>query len=281
MRHDWGMSTRLLFICLVAFGALPGFASAGDTSLAPPVQADRTDAALDPTTPDVPEEALRTASADTPSTWSWGLGALQYREPGLMQLSGPQAGLQWRYRPWQAGWSTGWPEQMNMDAEIGGLRYSSHETGSLHGVVSLGGRASGLWRLHDSGDRAWHAGLQIDLLWTDLRGTSSTGHRGYRRLGSKLWAVLQFSPDALGSQWQWGALLRGRQDSLLSDMGERDITNTQRQGFFVAYQHRPLPGAWGAMRPWLRYADVRRSDLDGRYYEPHNRQLQIGLLFDF
>lgn len=278
LRHDHGMNAQTLLLCLGICGLAPALTLAQPVNAAAPTSPATVEqtapapeaAAVDP----APESALPAQGAA--SQWSWGLGALHYREPGLMQLSGPQAGGQWRYRPSQDGW----PSRLQLDAEVGGLRYTSSETGQLNGVLSLGGRASSLWPLHESGPSTWHAGLQIDLLWTDLRGTSSTGHLGYRRLGSKLWAVLQYEPDASGSQWQIGALLRGRQDSLLSDMGGRDITNTQRQGVFVAYQHRPLPGVWGA-RPWLRYADVQRSDLDGRYYEPHNRQWQLGLLFDF
>lgn len=208
-------------------------------------------------------------------TRAWGVGLLRYQEPGLMRLSGPEASLQVQYQPEHPNL----PDRLQLDLGAGLLDYDSTRTGQLHHRAALNGRGTALWRIH-SAPGNWHAGLQIDLAWTDLRGTSSTGHRGYRRLGSKAWAVLEHESTE-GARTSLGILVRGRQDSLLSDVGNRDVTNTQRSGYFLAYQHVPLAPEWLSARPWARLSQVSRSDNDGIYYEPRNRTLQLGVLFDF
>lgn len=230
---------------------------------------------------DAPELALTdipvaTALADKPAqSWAWGVGWLHYTEPGVMRLHGPEATVQWQHRPT----TTGWPEHLQVDVGAAALNYSSPSTGSLHAVPALSGRGTALWRLYGGENAVWRAGLQLDLLWTDLRGTSSTGHRGYRRLGSKAWAVLRHEAED-GARTEIGALLQGRQDSLLTDAGSsRDIRNTQRHGVYVAYQHSPI----GALRwrPWLRYSRMERSEPDGAYYEPRDQMLQLGALLNW
>lgn len=206
--------------------------------------------------------------------WSaaWGGGVFLYKEPDVMQLSGPEVMLQLRYRPDAAYW----PERLQADLGVALLRYTSTQSGNMDAVPALTGRGLALWRLHKSEDAAiWRAGLALDMVWTDLRGTSSTGNHGYRRLGSKAWAVLE-RESVDGARTQIGALLQGRQDSLLSDMGSRDISNTQRNGLYLAYQHHAIGEM--ALRPWLRYSQIGKSAYDGPYFEPRNRTLQVGVL---
>lgn len=199
---------------------------------------------------DVPEPAQT-----QPFSLAWGAGLAHYQEPGLMNLRGPQAWLQAQY------WPTGpyLPELVQADLGAALLDYNSQGTGSLQHRPALDARGTVLWRIH-AADGTWRGGLQVDLAWTDLRGTSSTGHRGYRRLGSKAWGVLQYE-SASGARTELGDLLRGRQDSLLSDAGGRDVSNTQRKGYMLAYQHAPLSNLWHSPRPWVRYSDVGRSVL--------------------
>ena len=222
---------------------------------------------------DTPSEAPSAPSS--PQRLAWGVGLLRYQEPGLMRLTGPEVSLQAQYQPEHPNL----PERMQLDLGAALVDYDSSHTGQLRDRAALNGRGTALWRLH-SAPGLWHAGLQIDLAWTDLRGTSSTGHRGYRRLGSKAWAVLEHESTE-GARTSLGILVRGRQDSLLSDVGNRDVTNTQRRGYFLAYQHVPLAPEWLSARPWARLSQVNRSDNDGIYYEPRNRTLQLGVLFDF
>ena len=194
-----------------------------------------------------------------------------------MQLTGPEATLQWRSQPA----APGWPDSVQVDLGAASLAYSSNGTGTMHAVPALSGRGTALWRLHASEDATWRAGLQLDMVWTDLRGTTTVGdqiYRGYRRLGSKAWAVLE-RESADGARTQIGALLQGRQDSLLSDAGSRDISNTQRSGLYLAYQHHPIGDM--ALRPWLRYSRIGKSAYDGPYFEPRNRTLQVGVLIDW
>lgn len=191
-----------------------------------------------------------------------------------MQLTGPEATLQWRSQPA----APGWPDSVQVDLGAASLAYSSNGTGTMHAVPALSGRGTALWHLHVNEEATWRAGLQLDLVWTDLRGTSSTGHRGYRRLGSKAWAVLE-RESADGGRTQIGALLQGRQDSLLSDTGARDISNTQRSGLYLAYQHHAIGEM--VLRPWLRYSQIGKSAYDGPYFEPSNRTLQVGVLIDW
>lgn len=211
-------------------------------------------------------------------SWNWGMGWFHYKEPGLMQLMGPELSLEMRHKPQKRGW----PDQLQAEAGAGLLRYTSQNTGNLDHVPYLGGRANALWRFHARSGSVWHAGLQLDLNWTDLRGHTRVGnqtYQGYRRMGSKLWAIVQHD-HMDGHSTQVGALLRGRQDSFLSDVGYRHITNTQRQGFLIAYQHSSISSSV-QLRPWIRYVLVDDSDLDGPFYEPRNQLLQAGLLLRF
>ena len=230
-----------------------------------------------------PSATDRTANvavdAPQPLALAWGVGLFQYREPGWMRLTGPEATLQAQYRPTSASTSW-WPERLQADLGVALLDYTSDTTGRLHHRAGLNGRGTALWGIHASDSGTWLAGAQIDLAWTDLRGTSSSGHRGYRRLGSKAWVVLRHE-TAAGAHAEVGALLRGRQDSLLSDLGGRDVTNSQRRGHYLLYQHTPLEGPGLRPRPWARYSEIGRSDNDGIYYEPRNRTLQLGVLFDW
>ena len=213
---------------------------------------------------------------EPPTTWAAGLGWWRYSEP-VMKLEGPQLTLRAQHISQEAGW----PKLLEADIGVGSLRYSSHGSGSLSQVPMLRGQASALWDIEPSGQ--WRAGLQLEATWTDLRGTTSTGHSGYERFNSKAWAVLQYEPPST-SRTELGLLLRGRQQSYLSQANPTlpDITNTQKRGVFLAYRHSPLAGPSGGgygLRPWIRYTSVSNSDQVGveGWYEPRNRTLQIGL----
>lgn len=225
--------------------------------------------------PETPAPAPSAPTATEPTSLLWGLGLLHYQEPGWMRLLGPEAVAQIQHRSARADW----PELLQLDLGASVVDYRSTDTGTLHDLPALNGRGTALWRLPVQAG-VWRGGLQIDLAWTDLRGTSSTGHIGYRRLGSKAWAVLQHEWPS-GTRLEAGVLLRGRQDSLLSDAGGRDITNIQRKGMYLHWQHAPIMAIGFSPRPWARLSHVERSDNDGRYYEPRNRTLHLGLLFDF
>lgn len=127
-------------------------------------------------------------------------------------------------------------------------------------------------------------GLQYEGLWNDLRGTSSTGHRGYERLSNKLWLLAQTAPLPQ-AELQLGLLLRGWQDSWLSQANQRlpDITNVQHKGVTLRYRHSPWWIGSRPVFPWLRYTQVAESDKVGsqRWYEPRNRSMELGLEVQF
>lgn len=207
----------------------------------------------------------------------WGGGWLRYSEPH-MRLEGPMARLQWRTLQNHSVW----PDVLVADVAAADLRYNSQSTGTIHHVPGLSSRISGLWNLDANAASPLLAGLQLELDWTDMRGTSSTGHKGYRRQGSKAWMVMQY-PNVVWGTLQAGALLMGRQLSQLSDIpGNRipDIINSQKQGWFANYtrildKDSMLPG-WQAS---VRYSLVQSSDKIGHqgWYEPRNQTWLLSL----
>ena len=223
-------------------------------------------------------QAQDTACAQSPPTsWAVGAGWWRYSEPA-MKLEGPELTLRTQHL---VDGSPGWPDRLQADIGAGSLHYSSPSSGSLSQVPLLRGQAAALWQLPVSGP--WHAGLQVEATWVDLRGTTSNGQAGYERLNSKAWAVLQYVHASTAST-EAGLLLRGRQQSWLSQANPNlpDITNTQKRGVYLAYRHSPWQSAEGtglSLRPWIRYTRVSDSDQVGadRWYEPNNRTWQIGL----
>lgn len=221
-----------------------------------------------------PSEATASAHA---ASWQWGAGWYRYAEPE-MQLQGPLLQLRHSRHPHAAGW----PDLLVADAGLASLNYSSRGTGTMSHLPGLFGRISALWRLPTDVAGHWFAGPVLELDWTDLRGTSSTGHHGYRRQGTRIWAELQLAQNTWGDL-QIGALWRGRQLSQLTDIpgytGE-DLVNTQRQGWFAGWEHQfaedsPLPG-WQAS---ARYTAIGSSDKIGRqgWHEPRNTTWQLSL----
>lgn len=241
-------------------------------------------------------QALLCAHAQSPSessdttphspVWSAGLGWFRYSEPD-MKLEGPQLTLRVEHELRQPRW----PVWLEADIGMGQLRYSSDASGTLSQLPLLHGRASALWRIDGGTDATaasegiWRAGAQIEGTWTDLRGTSSMGHSGYERFNRKLWAVVHHELPGSARQ-EGGVLLYGRQQSFLSQVpaspGLPDITNRQTRGFFLGYRHnlwRWSAQSERALRPWVRYTEVSRSDQVGAqgWYEPRNRTLLIGV----
>lgn len=209
--------------------------------------------------------------------WYLGAGWYRYSEPE-MQLQGPMLQLRHTRRIN----ATGWPDLLVADAALASLNYSSQGTGAMNHLPGLFGRVSALWRLPTDTTGHWFAGPTLDLDWTDLRGTSSSGHYGYRRQGTRIWAELQLTQNAWGNV-QIGALWRGRQLSQLTDIPDytgADLVNTQRQGWFAGWDYlfaedSQLPG-WQAS---ARYTVISNSDKIGRqgWYEPRNATWQLSL----
>lgn len=135
-----------------------------------------------------------------------------------------------------------------------------------------------------------YAGLGLRLAWNDLRGTTSSGARGYRRE-----AALQFLPlgctlrVALGGAWvlapaaEVAWVFKAREVSRFSDAGQGldDAFNRAGSGqgrrLAVLLEHGPC-----SFGPWLQTWEVGASDQTaiGRGFtaqEPLNRTREAGL----
>ena len=205
-----------------------------------------------------------------------GLAWMRYREP-VMRLQGPALTLRLDAQ------STGLrhvPDVVSGELLLARLDYRSTDTGNLSGVPAVGWRAHALWQMPELSGKAWRLGLQYEGFWNDLTGNSSTGHRGYERLSNKLWLLAEAAPLPQ-SELQLGLLLRGWQDSWLSQADSRlaDVTNIQKRGLTLRYRHSPWPLQHTALAPWVRYTEIGQSDFVGvqRWYEPRNRTLEVGL----
>ncbi len=206
-----------------------------------------------------------------------GGGWQRYSEPQML-LQGPRVSL-----------SASWTRQLaghpfRLDGLLAGadLRYSSRNTGSISHAPGLSGHIAGLWQLSHAGSELWSGGLQLELDWTDLHGTSSTGHHGYRRQGTKAWLILEHDNPQTG-RLQGGWLLRGRQFSQLSDVPQQiplaNVVNTQRRGAFLKYEYTVTQGALKDWQLDLRYMRVEASDKTGQsgWYEPRNQTWVVDL----
>ncbi len=231
------------------------------------------------------QQASDDAAQAPPSGWRLvdkrlGVAWWHYREP-VMRLQGPALTL-------QLGLLTpavpGMPDRVGGEIMLARVDYSSDGTGQMSGVPAVGWRAHALWDMPPVSRQPWQLGLQYEGLWNDLRGTSSTGHRGYERLSNKLWLLAQTAPLPQ-AELQLGLLLRGWQDSWLSQANQRlpDITNVQHKGVTLRYRHSPWLIGSRPVFPWLRYTQVAESDKVGiqRWHEPRNRSMEMGLEAQF
>lgn len=205
-----------------------------------------------------------------------GLGWTRYSEP-IMALQGSTVTMRTAIERTPLGWM---PEQIGGELTLSRLDYTSQQTGKLDDVPGVGWRVHALWSMPAMVGRTWRLGLEYEGFWNDLRGTSTTGHRGYERFSNKAWLQARAAPWA-ETELQLGVLLRGWQDSWLSQAHPAlpNVTNLQSAGFTVRYQHSPWTLSGRPVQPWVRYTQIARSDevTAQRWYEPRNRTLVLGL----
>lgn len=225
------------------------------------------------------------ASPESLLGWQWtkpsvGVGWTRYSE-SIMTLQGPTVSMRVGLQRTPGGWM---PEHIGGEVALSRLDYTSTATGRLDGVPGVGWRAHALWSMPALSGRAWQLGLEYEGFWNDLRGTSSTGHRGYERLSNKLWLQARAAPLA-DAELQLGLLIRGWQDSWLSQAHPAlpNVTNVQNAGFTVRYRHSPWLLNGRPLHPWIRYTHIDRSDevTAQRWYEPRNRSVSLGLETSF
>lgn len=217
------------------------------------------------------------AQAD-PGPWRFDLAwhYQHYSEPNMhLAGHGLQAGAQRQLTP-TAGWM---PSSLQASLGVARLGYGSKNTGKLSGVASLQWQMGAWWQLPQWAGLPWQTGPVLEGQWTDLRGQSSTGHRGYERHGVRAWWALAVSP-APGARLSAAALLRGQQHSQLSQANTAlpNVVNTQKAGWWLQLELAPV-APWFGLQPWLELKRLESSDKQGRqgWYEPQNTHWQMGL----
>lgn len=211
-----------------------------------------------------PRDALATRGG-------WEVGAqvarYKYEEPGLMRLEGDRAGVSASYTAIGG---------IGLHARVEG-RYSYAKL-DYQGSGTLADVPDHLFELRAlvgrdlrAGGMVWvpYAGVGYRTLYNDLRGYSSTGQVGYRRL-SRYWYV----PIGLGlrvglgermvmaPQVEFDAFGNGKQRSYLGDtgLGFNDVTNRQRHGRGYRVQLM-FEGRHWSVGPWMHYWKIKDSDI--------------------
>lgn len=228
--------------------------------------------------------------------WGISAGLNQYKEPGLMQLQGPEAGVHAR--------STHWAEMPNAQLEgdilLGKQKYTSVKSGSMNGVTNLETRWRALTPVFSdtATNTSLLTGLAVHTLWNDLRGTSTfngTQYGGYQRSAMQLWLPLRWVG---GDAWELdaGLLLYGRHLSKLSDVGPSysDAVNTQRRGQYAQLTLQVPMKDGKVIKPFVRYTHLADSDtvvIRGpqnvcpsgfcTVTEPMSHRWQIGAIWEF
>ncbi len=222
-----------------------------------------------------------------PARIQWGAsgGINQYKEPGLMQLKGPELGLHARVTPWADMPSA----QLEGDIFLGQQKYTSQSSGSMNGVTNLETRWRALWPVMSDIQEGLSAGLALHTLWNDLRGTTTfqgTTYGGYQRSASQLWLPMRWHIDDM---WELdaGLLIFGRHTSKLSEVNTsyQDIVNTQHRGQYAQVAMNVALSNGESLKPFVRYthlADSNTVAMGGKYWiEPESHRWQIGMVWEF
>jgi hypothetical protein len=217
--------------------------------------------------------------------WGASGGINQYKEPGLMQLKGPELGLHARVTPWADMPSA----QLEGDIFLGQQKYTSQSSGSMNGVTNLETRWRALWPVMSDIQEGLSAGLALHTLWNDLRGTTTfqgTTYGGYQRSASQLWLPMRWRIDDM---WELdaGLLIFGRHTSKLSEVNTsyQDIVNTQHRGQYAQVAMNVALSNGESLKPFVRYthlADSNTVAMGGKYWiEPESHRWQIGMVWEF
>jgi hypothetical protein len=214
-------------------------------------------------------------------------GVNQYKEPGLMQLQGPEVGLhasviQWAPMP---------KAHFEADVLLGTQRYTSESSGNKNGVTNIETRLRALWPVFSDTptNQGLFTGLAVHTLWNDLRGTTNfngTTYGGYERSATQLWLPVRWAID---DTWALdaGLLLYGRHTSKLSEASSSyaDIVNTQHHGQYAQASMNFLLSNGDSLKPFVRYTHLADSNvvtMGGKYWiEPHSQRWQAGVVWEF
>ncbi|MDH5212105.1 MAG: hypothetical protein OEW96_10600 [Betaproteobacteria bacterium] len=201
--------------------------------------------------------------------WEAGLqgSTYKYEEPGLMNLKGERVGGSGAYTFIGSDYLH---TRIETRYSYGELDYTG--SGTLHDVpdhlFELRALVGNDFR---AGNFVWvpYAGLGYRYLYNDLRGITSTGAIGYRRL-SRYWylpvGVTLRVP--LGEGWvmapqiEYDAFANGKQRSYLGDtgIGYNDVTNRQQRGRGYRVQLMFEGRRW-TFGPWMHYWKIKDSEI--------------------
>lgn len=181
----------------------------------------------------------------------------------------------------------------------GNVSYSSAASGSKGGNPDIVTEVRITWgRDFIVGQQvvAPYAGLGYRSLFNDLRGFSTTGAAGYRRVSQYAYLPvgathrLRLSAQArLSTTLEYDVLLEGRQQSFLSDVnsGSNDPVNTQRRGHGLRLIVNYETFNW-SVGAFVNYWSIGDSDqalrtINGTptslVWEPENTTHEIGMTF--
>lgn len=240
-----------------------------------------------------------------------GLSASSYKytEDDVMSLKGPKFGLDYAIK---FALTSAWFLKGDARYARGKVDYQSNATGTSEGHTDWYFE----WRLLSGYDFALgnhtigpFTGVGYRYLYNDLRGTTSTGHIGYRRESRYL-----YLPLGLAHRWSFGAsssltttieydyLIEGRQTTELGDVynGTATPLGTTFTSFEAAKNDQKHGHGWRgsvmlqlgnlAMGPYVGYWRLSNSETDDVYatddagnrwvsrgwYEPKNKTTEAG-----
>jgi hypothetical protein len=214
--------------------------------------------------------------------WAMTGSAHFYREP-QMQIVGPAVGFRGEARVRAA------ERPVIVEAELGAgiADYSSPVSGNIDGIRRVG---SALFaRSAEVDDRQWmpQPGLGLTTEWTDLRGTSSLGKRGYERFNLALWLSANWALERERAEgatrlraavmlhgWQWSGLAQANPTYL-------NVLNKQRRGALVSVERFfRIEDSRASLRLGVRAvgnSDTVAAGVDVTAYEPTNRTVELTL----
>jgi hypothetical protein len=213
------------------------------------------------------------------------LGFYEYKEPGYMKIDGPVLGLGAKYSH-----ALGADDFFQIDASVMAGLLDYQGTGSLDNTENFSTDIRALYLKNHTLENGTvvtpYTGLGYRFLYNDLRGNTSTGAGGYRRLSHYVYlpvGILTYITDGYGNKielnGELGILIRGYQQSYLSDFYSNvsDVKNEQKTGHnlrvsalykFDSYSIGPYYTRWS----------VGRSNIENGWVEPKNSTNEFGLM---
>lgn len=220
------------------------------------------------------------------------LSNYRYTEPGVMNLKATKIGFEYSgtyaIDPEWPNQNKGWFLRTELRYLTGKADYESASSGSLNDAPDwyyeariLGGKDFHL----DGYVLAPYLGFGYRHLYNDIRGTTTTGAKGYRRESNYFTAPIGIThklnlsnQKQLQTTMEYSYLIRGNQYTQLSDASSLlpNISNTQRSGYGLRLSTSLRFDNW-AIGPSLIYWRINQSEVSNGYVEPTNNTTELGL----